>query len=104
LQYPVDHHTAIFTISWVLAGISGIITAIVLNSKNQLFKPILKYFVTMFFISFIAGTVSMIFALGWVSKSSNANTLIAVIALIVQVLSTLLPLGVLIQTYWKNRK
>ena len=104
MEYPVEYHSALITISSVLIGVAGIILAVVLSNKNTIFQQIIGWFVVMLAISIVAGIISMIFTLNWFISVGNVSNWIAGIALIFQFILIIVPLATLVQPYLTKKK
>jgi len=104
MEYPVEYHSALITLSSVLIGAAGIILAIVLSNNNTIFQQIIGWFIVMLSISIVAGIISMIFTLDWFIGVGNVDNWIAGIALIIQFTFILIPLATLVQPYLTKKK
>jgi len=99
MAYPGEYYSSIITVSSVFIGIAGIVFAIILSSEKKVFREIIGWFILFLTGSIIAGILCMIFALDWLDKPSGGAAAVTGIALIIQFVLIILPLGVLIQPY-----
>lgn len=104
MVHAVEYHSALITVSSVFVGIAGIVFAVVLSHESTIFKPIIRWFISLSLISIFAGIICMIFALTWFSLPSDSATLVSGIALIIQFACIFSPLVTLIQPYLNRGK
>ena len=91
MQYALEFHTALITVSSVFMAIAGIMVAIALSRENT-DRKLSRLFIGLVLGSLIPGILSMVFALTWFSTPADSKTIMAVILLLVQFLVMYLPL------------